>query len=97
MAVKSLLHLASTEAQDLEFCRLEQILERLSVQLEALTSDEDLADFAKDVETLRREVRSLFHQKIEQVLSLVHLQLFSGMVFKQYRVNVEPASLHLIF
>jgi hsp70-interacting protein len=76
MAVKSLLHLTSTEARDLEFCRLEQILERLRVQLDALTSDEDLADFAKDVEALRREVQSLFHQKLEQVLSLVHLRLF---------------------
>ncbi|KAF3327631.1 hsp70 nucleotide exchange factor FES1 isoform X1 [Carex littledalei] len=86
MAVRSLLHLASTEARELkEFCSLDQVLETIRVQLEALTSDEDLADFARDVETLRREVQSLFHQKLEQVPFLVHLRLF--LVRDSYRVD----------
>ncbi|KAJ4773238.1 Hsp70 nucleotide exchange factor FES1 [Rhynchospora pubera] len=69
MAVRSLLHLAPTEARDLkEFCGLDQVLERMRVQLEDLASDEDIGDFVRDLETLRREVQSLFHQKLDQVL-----------------------------
>ncbi|KAJ4778880.1 Hsp70 nucleotide exchange factor FES1 [Rhynchospora pubera] len=67
MAVRSLLYLAPTEARDLkEFCGLDQVLERMRVQLEDLASDEDIGDFVRDLETLRREVQSLFHQKLDQ-------------------------------
>ncbi|KAJ1695070.1 hypothetical protein LUZ63_011768 [Rhynchospora breviuscula] len=67
MAVRSLLHLAPTKARDLkEFCGLDQVLERMRVQLEDLASDEDVGDFARDLETLWREVQSLFHQKLDQ-------------------------------
>lgn len=92
MALRSLLHLASTEARELkEFCSLDQVLETIRVQLEALTLDEDLADFARDVETLRREVQSLFHQKLEQVPFLVYIRL-AGAGFLQGRLvlTVEP-------
>ncbi|KAJ3688645.1 hypothetical protein LUZ61_017809 [Rhynchospora tenuis] len=70
MAVRSLLHLAPTEARDLkDFCGLDQVLERIRVQLEDLTSDEDFGDFARDIEALRREVQSLFHQKLDEAMT----------------------------
>ena len=68
MAIKSLLKLSSTDAEDFEFYDLEGVLLRLGVQLEDLTP-EDQKEFAAEVDGLRREVQTLFQQKLKQVHS----------------------------
>uniref|UniRef100_A0A0A9FE26 Uncharacterized protein n=1 Tax=Arundo donax TaxID=35708 RepID=A0A0A9FE26_ARUDO len=66
LAIKSLLNLSSTDVADFESCHLENVLHRLGVQLEDLTS-EDQKEYAKEVDALRKEVQMLFQQKLKQV------------------------------
>ena len=54
--------------EDFEFYDLEGVLLRLGVQLEDLTP-EDQKEFAAEVDGLRREVQTLFQQKLKQVHS----------------------------
>ncbi|XP_039795885.1 hsp70 nucleotide exchange factor FES1-like [Panicum virgatum] len=65
LAIKSLLKLSSTDVEDFEFYDLEGVLLRLGVQLEDLTP-EDQKEFAAEVDGLRREVQTLFQQKLKQ-------------------------------
>ncbi|WVZ65532.1 hypothetical protein U9M48_014880, partial [Paspalum notatum var. saurae] len=65
LAIKSLLKLPSTDVEDFEFYDLGSVLFRLGVQLEDLTS-EDQKEFAVEVDVLRREVQTLFQQKVKQ-------------------------------
>ncbi|RWR74362.1 hsp70 nucleotide exchange factor FES1 isoform X2 [Cinnamomum micranthum f. kanehirae] len=68
LAIRSLLQLASTEALVFkEFCGLDEALERMREQLEGLTEEEFQRDYARDMEILRREVKSIFHRKLEKV------------------------------
>jgi nucleotide exchange factor SIL1 len=64
LAIKSLLELSSTDVEDFEFYDLEGVLLRLGVQLEDLTP-EDQKEFAAEVDGLRREVQTLFQQKLK--------------------------------
>ncbi|RLM87154.1 hsp70 nucleotide exchange factor FES1-like [Panicum miliaceum] len=64
LAIKSLLVLSSTDVEDFEFYDLEGVLLRLGVQLEDLTP-EDQKEFAVEVDGLRREVQTLFQQKLK--------------------------------
>lgn len=68
LAIKSLLKLSSTDVEDFEFCDLDSVLLRLGVQLEDLTP-EDQKEFAVEVDALRREVQTLFQQKLKQAHS----------------------------
>lgn len=68
LAIKSLLKLSSTDVEDFEFYDLNNVLLRLGVQLEDLTP-EDQKEFAVEVDALRREVQTLFQQKLKQVHS----------------------------
>lgn len=65
LAIKSLLKLSSTDVEDFEFYDLDSVLLRLGVQLEDLTP-EDQKEFAVEVDALRREVQTLFQQKLKQ-------------------------------
>ncbi|KAJ1290380.1 hypothetical protein BS78_02G238600 [Paspalum vaginatum] len=65
LAIKSLLKLPSTDVEDFEFYDLGSVLFRLGVQLEDLTS-EDQKEFAVEVDVLRRDVQTLFQQKLKQ-------------------------------
>ncbi|XP_066394658.1 hsp70 nucleotide exchange factor FES1-like [Miscanthus floridulus] len=65
LAIKSLLKLSSTDVEDYEFYDLNNVLLRLGVQLEDLTP-EDQKEFAVEVDALRREVQTLFQQKLKQ-------------------------------
>ncbi|CAN6218329.1 unnamed protein product [Urochloa humidicola] len=65
LAIKSILKLSSTDAEDFESHDLEGVLLRLGVQLEDLTP-EDQKEFAGEVDALRREVQTLFQQKLKQ-------------------------------
>lgn len=72
LAIKSLLKLPSTDADDFEFYDLGGVLLRLGVQLEDLTS-EDQKEFAGEVDALRREIQALFQQKLKvRWLTLYH-------------------------
>jgi hypothetical protein len=68
LAIKSLLKLSSTDVEDFEFYDLDSVLLRLGVQLEDLTP-EDQKEFAVEVDALRREVQTLFQQKLKQAHS----------------------------
>ena len=68
LAIKSLLKLSSTDVVDYEFYDLNNVLLRLGVQLEDLTP-EDQKEFAVEVDALRREVQTLFQQKLKQAHS----------------------------
>ncbi|KAF8701088.1 hypothetical protein HU200_033739 [Digitaria exilis] len=68
LAIKSILKLSSTDVEDFEFYDLEGVLLRLGVQLEDLAPD-DQKEFAGEVDALRREVQTLFQQKLKQVHS----------------------------
>lgn len=68
LAIKSLLKLSLTDVEDFEFYDLNNVLLRLGVQLEDLTP-EDQKEFAVEVDALRREVQTLFQQKLKQVHS----------------------------
>ncbi|CAN6167616.1 unnamed protein product [Urochloa humidicola] len=65
LAIKSILKLSSTDAEDFESHDLEGVLLRLGVQLEDLTP-EDQKEFAGEVDALRREVQTLFQLKLKQ-------------------------------
>ncbi|KAG0452655.1 hypothetical protein HPP92_025028 [Vanilla planifolia] len=66
LATKSLLLLPSTNALDFkDFCGLEKVLDRIKLQLEELSTE--LGDYAKEMESLRREVHIIFHRKQEKV------------------------------
>ncbi|TXG48974.1 hypothetical protein EZV62_024849 [Acer yangbiense] len=67
IAIKNLLQLRTTEALVLrDFCGLDGALERLRHQLEGLIQEEDRKDYAMDVETIRREVELIFHNKLRE-------------------------------
>lgn len=68
LAIKSLLKLSSTDVEDFEFYDLDSVLLRLGIQLEDLTP-EDRKEFAVEVDALRREVQTLFQQKLKQAYS----------------------------
>ncbi|XP_048318693.1 uncharacterized protein LOC107431822 isoform X2 [Ziziphus jujuba] len=65
ITIKNLLLLRTTEASVFkEFCGLDIALERMRLQLQDLTGEEDQRDYAMDVESLRHEVELIFHQKL---------------------------------
>ncbi|WOL16192.1 hypothetical protein Cni_G24974 [Canna indica] len=67
LAVRSLLQLSSTDASDFrDFCSLDQILERMRENLVKLMMEEDLRDYASEIESLRKEVLIIFHRKLEK-------------------------------
>uniref|UniRef100_A0A0D9XFJ4 Nucleotide exchange factor Fes1 domain-containing protein n=1 Tax=Leersia perrieri TaxID=77586 RepID=A0A0D9XFJ4_9ORYZ len=65
LAIKSVLKLSSTEATDFESCDLNSVLYRLGVQLEELPSEEQ-KEYAGEVDELRREVQTLFQNKLKE-------------------------------
>ncbi|TVU08780.1 hypothetical protein EJB05_42192 [Eragrostis curvula] len=65
LAIKSLLKLSSVDVANFELYDLESVLHRLGVQLEDLPS-EDQKEYAGEVDALRREVLTLFQQKLKQ-------------------------------
>ncbi|XP_008801182.2 hsp70 nucleotide exchange factor FES1 isoform X2 [Phoenix dactylifera] len=68
MAIRSLLQLSSTKALDFkDFCSLDEVLERMREHLGKLISLEEHTEYARDLESLRREVYIIFHKKVEQV------------------------------
>ncbi|XP_047048191.1 hsp70-binding protein 1 [Lolium rigidum] len=74
LAIRSLLNLPSTDATDLESCDFNSVLYRLGVQLEELPSEEQ-KEYAGEVDALRREVQTLFQQKLKQVRTTATLAL----------------------
>ncbi|KAJ4961185.1 hypothetical protein NE237_021095 [Protea cynaroides] len=67
MAIKSLLQLRTTEALVLkDFCGLDGVLERMREHFQQLTSEEYQKDFMRDLESLRGEVKAIFHSKLEK-------------------------------
>ncbi|XP_042401890.1 hsp70 nucleotide exchange factor FES1-like isoform X1 [Zingiber officinale] len=65
LAVRSLLQLTSTIASDLrDFCRLDQVLESMREGLDNSNVEEDLKDYSDEIESLRKEVLILFHNKL---------------------------------
>ncbi|CAM0952369.1 unnamed protein product [Alopecurus aequalis] len=74
LAIRSLIKLPSTDATDLESCGLDSALYRLGVQLEELPSEEQ-KEYAGEVDALRREVETLFQQKLKQVQGAATLAL----------------------
>ncbi|ERN06447.1 hypothetical protein AMTR_s00016p00259000 [Amborella trichopoda] len=72
MAIRSLLQLSTTEALVFkDFCNLGEALEKMRQQFEKLLADEDLREYVRDIEVLRREVEFIFSQKLEKVVSRV--------------------------
>lgn len=68
MAIRSLLQLTSTKASDFkDFCSLDEVLERMREHLGKLMSQEEHTEYARDLESLRKEVYTIFHKKVEQV------------------------------
>lgn len=66
LAVKSLLELSSTDAYDFkDFCELEEVLERIKVQLEERMKA-NIA-YAEELESLRREIKTIFRRKLDEV------------------------------
>ncbi|VVB05409.1 unnamed protein product [Arabis nemorensis] len=64
-AIKTLLQLKSVEPLILrDFCGLEGSLKRMKMQLEESMADENMRDYAADVESLRGEVELIFRQKL---------------------------------
>ncbi|GAB2235401.1 hypothetical protein Drorol1_Dr00025825 [Drosera rotundifolia] len=65
VALKNLLQLRTTQVEVLrDFCNLHTALDRMQSHLQQLMEDENQKGFAVDVETLRREVEQIFHQKL---------------------------------
>ncbi|KAK3003599.1 hypothetical protein RJ639_019845 [Escallonia herrerae] len=63
--IKNLIQLGSTKALVLkDFCGLDGALERMRLQLQQLMVEEEQAEYAIDVESLRREVEVLFIGKL---------------------------------
>lgn len=76
--MKNLLHLRATEAQVLkEFCGLDMALDKMRQQLQDLMLEEFQKDYAVDLESLRREVQLIFHQKLGKVWQKHHIRLQS--------------------
>ncbi|URD81605.1 Nucleotide exchange factor Fes1 [Musa troglodytarum] len=72
LAVRSLLQLTSTDASDLrDFCSLDRILESMREHLEKLMLEEDLRDYVKEIESLRREVAIIFQSKLDKQVAWV--------------------------
>ena len=68
IAVNNLLQLKTTEALDFkDYCDLDGALERMRKQLQQLMEDEYQRDYLMDLESLRREVELVFHQKLVKV------------------------------
>ncbi|KAJ9710074.1 hypothetical protein PVL29_001512 [Vitis rotundifolia] len=68
VAVKNLLQLRTTEALVFkDYCDLDGALERMRKQLQQLMEDEYKRDYVMDLESLRREVGLVFHQKLGKV------------------------------
>ncbi|PKA59262.1 hypothetical protein AXF42_Ash001356 [Apostasia shenzhenica] len=68
LAIRSLLQLPFTKAVDFkDICDLEQVLERIKVQLEELMYEDEQRDYAADMEILRKEVHIIFHRKLDKV------------------------------
>ncbi|CAH2064346.1 unnamed protein product [Thlaspi arvense] len=64
-AIKNLLQLKSIEPLILrDFCGLEGALERMKLQLKESMADENMRDYAADVESLRAEVELIFRGKL---------------------------------
>ncbi|EHA8588202.1 hypothetical protein COCNU_scaffold004370G000010 [Cocos nucifera] len=81
MAIRSLLQLTSTKALDFkDFCSLDEVLERMREHLDKLMSQEEHTEYARDLESLRREVYIIFHQKVEQILAYGALTKLMKMV-----------------
>lgn len=71
VAIKNLLQLKTTEALVLkDLCNLDGSLERMRQQLLDLMAEEDHRDYAVDLETLRREVELIFHEKLGKVMKV---------------------------
>ncbi|XP_011004315.1 PREDICTED: hsp70 nucleotide exchange factor FES1 [Populus euphratica] len=71
VAIKNLLQLKTTEALVLkDLCNLDGSLERMRQQLLDLMADEDHRDYAVDLETLRKEVELIFHEKLGKVMKV---------------------------
>lgn len=49
-----------------EFCELDVALEKMERQLQLLQMDENLKEYALDLESLRREVLQLFLEKLDK-------------------------------
>lgn len=66
-AIKSLLNLKTTQGVVFkDFCNLDNALEGLRLQLQPLMEEVDQKDYATDLESLRQEVESIFHKKLDQ-------------------------------
>uniref|UniRef100_A0ACD5XU45 Uncharacterized protein n=1 Tax=Avena sativa TaxID=4498 RepID=A0ACD5XU45_AVESA len=65
LAIRSLLNLPTTDSRDMESCDLDGVLYRLGVQLEELASEEQ-KEYAGEVDALRREVQTLYQQKLKE-------------------------------
>nr|XP_043626222.1 nucleotide exchange factor SIL1 [Erigeron canadensis] len=71
LAVKNLLLLKSTERLvDDGFCGLKGALERMRHQLQQLSLEEDHREYAMDVESLCKEVSSIYNEKLDKVLQV---------------------------
>lgn len=67
-AIKNILLLKSTEVLLFkDFCKLKEALERTKQQLQQFMVDDDLREYATDVENLRKEVELTFLQKLAKV------------------------------
>ncbi|XP_059309171.1 hsp70 nucleotide exchange factor FES1 isoform X1 [Lycium ferocissimum] len=67
-AIKNILLLRSTEVLLFkDFCKLNEALERTRKELQQFMVDEDLREYATDVESLRKEVELTFLQKLDKV------------------------------
>ncbi|GLJ46992.1 hypothetical protein SUGI_0991850 [Cryptomeria japonica] len=69
VALRSLIQLSDRTAQVLrDFCQLESALESLRVELGELMQEENLKEYASDVEAQRQEVGSIFQKKLQNRL-----------------------------
>ncbi|KAJ8564893.1 hypothetical protein K7X08_001353 [Anisodus acutangulus] len=67
-AIKNILLLRSTEVLLFkDYCKLNEALERTRQQLQQFMVDDDLREYATDVESLRKEVELTFLQKLDKV------------------------------
>ncbi|KAL9267132.1 Hsp70 nucleotide exchange factor FES1-like protein [Drosera capensis] len=68
VVLKNLLQLRTTQVEVLrDFCNLHTALDKMQSHLQQLMEDENQKGFAVDVETLRREVEQIFHQKLIKI------------------------------
>lgn len=79
LAVRSLLHLTSADATDLQkFSGLDDSLNALKVQLDELTSHEEQREYAPEIEILQREVHTVFHPKTDQARVVTNEGKYNG-------------------